>query len=161
MQCSRCRGLKRTIVWIKLLKPFLGHWALRPFPWNCCQRTELHCRELRQATSVEGKGSAREDSAAHPLAHSLPCTSINIHFGRPAFFTDTNSKLYLFSGFFGRAHTSHISDADAKKCLPAAGAGVWKIAERVTANAKYTTSLLHPPTKTSCMTYAKNITLVY
>ena len=51
--------------------------SIRLILCNCCRDIELHWRGQGWATSVEGKG---RESAAHRDTHSLPCTSINIHF---------------------------------------------------------------------------------
>ena len=101
--------------------------SIRLILCNCCRDIELHWRGQGWATSVEGKG---RESAAHRDTHSLPAQASTSILSR---------KEILILGIPRCAHAQMWTDA--KKC--GAAGGVWKIAERVTVNAKYTTRLLH------------------
>jgi len=72
-----------------------------------------------RATSVEGKGWARGEillRTPHPFSPPAQASTSSLA-GQVSLTAaqERNSKLYLFSGFFGGAHTVHISDADVER----------------------------------------------
>ena len=123
-------------------------WAII---WNCCQRIELHWRGQGRATSGGGKGARREGkillrTPTPILSPAQASTSILagqlLQPSRREILNSIYSRDSL--GVHTRIYPMQMW-TDGKKCGAAAGA-VWKIAERVTANAKYTTTFTTTPT---------------